>query len=267
MSQEFVPAQSIQEVILRLDEIIETAASTQSANGIFPALYVIVTETVYAGIVNGDIFEDNPRMEKLDVIFANRFLEAVHQHQHGQPQSQAWALSFATAERFSRKLILQQLLVGMNAHINLDLGIASAEVAPGDQINGLKNDFDAINSILASLVDEVKSDLVELSPRFSLVLSWFKGREDAILNFSVQKARDAAWKFATKLAKGSDRKDQKLVARRDELSVKIGKRIIGPGLIGRLVVWWVKRKEEKDLQLILKVLREVRQRHQRQPQF
>ena len=46
-------------------------------------------------------------------------------------------------------VILQHLLLGINAHINLDLGIAAVETSPGNQLAPLKNDFDMINKLLA----------------------------------------------------------------------------------------------------------------------
>ena len=47
----------------------------------------------------------------------------------------------------------------MNAHINLDLGIAAAKVMEGKDIQNLKDDFDKINDILSSLVTYVEQDL------------------------------------------------------------------------------------------------------------
>jgi hypothetical protein len=43
----------------------------------------------------------------------------------------------------------------MNAHINLDLGIAAAQVAPGPALPALHTDFLCINAILASVVATV----------------------------------------------------------------------------------------------------------------
>lgn len=255
MSQEFQPATTIQEVIDRLNGIIDQSITDSSAFGIFPALYVVVTEKIKDGIARGDVFEDGPRMEKLDVLFANRFLESYHQYLNGEQALTAWMLSFQNAERFSRKVILQELLIAMNAHINLDLGIAAAQTAPGDAIKDLKKDFYAINEILSSLIDNIKTDIENLSPRFSWILRFFKGKEDGILDFSIRKARDAAWGFAVRLAHADDQKDIRIIEKRDKVSYKIGERIVGPGLLGRLVVWWVKRGEEKNINKIVTELR------------
>jgi hypothetical protein len=52
----------------------------------------------------------------------------------------------------------------MNAHINFDLGIAAAEIAPGDELPSLQHDFNEINTILARLVGQVQSEIYEVSP-------------------------------------------------------------------------------------------------------
>ena len=51
--------------------------------------------------------------------------------------AQCWSVAFHAAHR-RPPIIFQHLLLGMNAHINLDLGIACAEVAPGPAIDDLE---------------------------------------------------------------------------------------------------------------------------------
>ena len=54
-------------------------------------------------------------------------------------------------------MILQHVLVGMNAHINYDLPLAVIAAANGDKIADLEQDFNAINDILADLLDPVQT--------------------------------------------------------------------------------------------------------------
>ena len=42
--------------------------------------------------------------------------------------------------------------MGMNAHINLDLGLAAAEISTPENIHSLATDFRRINQVLADLV-------------------------------------------------------------------------------------------------------------------
>src|SRR5262245_42369321 len=69
-------ATSIGEVIDRLSAIIQWSVVNDSRLGYFPALYRKVTAGVRDGIQQG-AFDDGRRMERLDVIFANRYLEAL----------------------------------------------------------------------------------------------------------------------------------------------------------------------------------------------
>src|SRR4029079_14722864 len=97
-------------------------------------------------------------------------------------------------------IILQHLLLGINAHINLDLGVAAAQIAPGAALAGLHGDFMRINQILAALTDDVKRVLEQFSPLLHLVDGFGGTVDDAIVNFSLSAARDDAWLHARVLA-------------------------------------------------------------------
>jgi hypothetical protein len=251
---EFSPAKNIDEVISQLNDLIDWAIENKSAFGIFPALYVVVTEKVKEGIALGTVFEDGARMEQLDVIFANRYLAAYHQHRQGLKPTLSWQQCFEACDQFSSHLILQELLVGMNAHINLDLGVAAAATSPGNAIKGLHKDFNSINVILNALVDDIKNDLETLSPRFRYILRYVVG-EDAILEFSIKIARNKAWKFAKQLAMANTAEYKTDFEIKDFKTEKLGKLVRSPGWIANLIIWWVKRAENKDIPHIIQALR------------
>ena len=77
-------ATTIDEVIERLGAIIEESVRTESRLGYFASLYNRVTITVRDGVKTGR-FEDNARMERLDVLFANRYLDAYDAYRRGEP--------------------------------------------------------------------------------------------------------------------------------------------------------------------------------------
>src|ERR1035438_6733959 len=138
-------AQTIEEVITQLEKIISETLKTNDRIGYFTVLYHKVTCRVRDGINNNE-FDDNIRMEKLDVLFANRFLDAYKQYTLGQQQTESWKVTF-DASKHSSYLVLQHLLLGMNAHINLDLGIAVVEALKGKNLADVHNDFNKINTI------------------------------------------------------------------------------------------------------------------------
>ena len=185
---------TIDEVLAELDQIIRQARETRDRLGYFAVLYRNVTIKVKEGIAAG-LFEDGARMEKLDVTFASRYLTALDSFRRGQPLSKCWLVCFRLASKW-RPIILQQLLIGMNAHINFDLGIAAQSVAPGAQLDSLKHDFEVINGILGGMVVKVRSDVEEVSPWIKFLDHIDPSGEDAVINFSLGKARASAWLVA-----------------------------------------------------------------------
>ena len=71
---------TIDEVLVQLNAILDDAVRSGARIGYFAALYERVTSNVRRALIAGNFFDDNPRMERLDVVFANRFLEALAQH-------------------------------------------------------------------------------------------------------------------------------------------------------------------------------------------
>ncbi|MFD2567305.1 DUF5995 family protein [Pseudotenacibaculum haliotis] len=223
------PIHTIEEVIAALDEIIEVSQVNNDPLGYFAALYRKVTIKVKEGIAEG-FFDNGPRMERLDVIFASRYIDAYHAYQKSKPVTLSWMKAFELSKKFW-PIVLQHLLIGMNAHINLDLGIAAAEVMKGKDIQKLKGDFDKINEILSSLVHQVETDLSEIWPTLRKILKWTGKVDDFLINFSMEIARDGAWDFAVQLSNTPENDQAALIHSRDESVAKIGNLITNPGFI------------------------------------
>ena len=203
----FVPAASIDDVIAQLDTIVDQALTDSDRLGFFAVLYRTVTLSVKQGIASGR-FEDGPRMERLDAVFANRYLEAFHAHRHGGTPTRSWRVVFEAAEH-RRPVIMQHLLLGMNAHINLDLAIAASDVCPGAAIVGLARDFIEINNVLAELEGAVEREICSLSPWIDHLDHIDPSAGHVISNFSIDRARACSWAAAQQLAaiSGESRSD------------------------------------------------------------
>lgn len=216
-------------VLEALDTVVSNARRDRSRLGYFAALYHTVTATVRDGIADG-FFDDGPRMERLDVAFANRYLDALWTFQRGGECTGVWRVACEAAGRWP-PTILQHLLVGINAHINLDLGIAAAEVAPGDDLPGLRRDFDRINEILASLLRRVLDDISQVSPWVGL-LDRVGGRsDDEVARFSIEVARTTAWGFASELAPLDRESWAGPIRARDRRVAALGRTLVRPGLL------------------------------------
>ena len=242
---------TIDEVLEALDAVIARAVQGGSRVGYFAAIYRKVTAKVAEGIATG-FFDDGDRMERLDVTFASRYLSALDLYEHGGKPTRSWELAFeATAK--SRPIILQHLLVGINAHINLDLGIAAAETAPGADLPSVRRDFDRINEILAVLVGGIERDLGKVSPWIGL-LERFGGRhDDELVRFSIEVARTEAWRFATELAPLARDDWGGPIGARDARTARLAKVVLRPGLL-TLGLSVIRAGERADVRRNIEVL-------------
>lgn len=247
-----IPASTIPEVIEELDGIIDASRTRGSRLAYFPLLYRHVTAEVERRIADG-FFDDGERMARLDVEFANRYLVAHHARRRGAAYMDSWRVAFDAAERWW-PIVLQHLLLGMNAHINLDLGIAAAHTAPGEEIASLRDDFDRINEILASMVADTRTRLSQIWPR----LRWVErmgGTDGVIVNFSMRRARACAWDVATRLAPLDLPTQAVQIARLDAQTAALGQRVLNPG-IGplRWALTWIRLEEPRSVQEVCHLL-------------
>ena len=243
-------ATSIDEVIQILGEIIASEVEAASNMAFFPTLYKQVTERIKQGIQNQE-FDDNARMERLDVIFANRYIAAYDAYKSGGTPTKSWETAFKAADN-QKLLILQHLLLGINAHINLDLGIAVSETMRADEpLEPIHDDFNKINAILSDMADGVQKKIGRVSPLFSLLDKIMKGKEDLIASFSIEIARDEAWIFANEYH-ASANKEQSL-QERDTVIASIGARIAN--IKSRFLRWVVKITRWFESKNVAKVVR------------
>ncbi|MFY9556061.1 MAG: DUF5995 family protein [Blastocatellia bacterium] len=249
-------ATTIDEVIEQLNDIIAWSIREESRLGFFAALYRKVTVKVKEGIAEGR-FENGPRMERLDVTFANRYLKAMDQFRQGQRPTLCWLASFKAATSY-RPIILQQLLLGMNAHINFDLGLAAAEVSPGGELASLEPDFNEINNILAGLVGQVQSEIDEVSPWIRFLDHIDPKADVAVVNFSMEKARGCSWDLAKKLAPLSPNQWKLHLDLRDVEATALAELVRHPiGLFLNLGLLAVRSRENHNVAKVIEVLNQT----------
>jgi Family of unknown function (DUF5995) len=245
------PPATIDDVLSRLEKIVDDGIRQGSPIGYFGALYERVTLGIKRAIV-ARAFDDNDRMDLLDRTFAGRFLDAWDTRVAGGAPTASWQLAFDSLSDPSL-LVVQHLLLGINAHINLDLGIAVATIAPGPAIAGVQRDFNGINDILARLVGAVQMALGEVSPRLKAAAA-IESIEDKLFDFALDQARDGAWAFAVKLANLPTDQWPAAIAARDQDVVAVGRDIIHPGPLGSPVVKWIREKESDDVRQNIQIV-------------
>jgi len=249
-----IKANSINEVLTNLDSVIEWSKAQQSRIGYFAVLYRRMTVAVQQGILNNQ-FEDGARMERLDVTFANRYLQAWDAYINKQKCTNAWCKVFDACNT-NDLVVLQHLFLGINTHINLDLAIAAAETCPGEKIYDLKNDFGKINIVIASLMQTVQDSLCKVWFPLKLLIMITDNRQGAVLNFSIDKAREASWANAIALALIQEQAHDNYIDMIDNTVVEIAKRIMNPGFIASFLLKIVLMTESHNVDKIIDTLKE-----------
>lgn len=80
---------------------------------------------------------------------------------------------------------MQNLLLGMNAHINLDPDIAAVQTCGGNDLNTLNDDFYKINTVLASLVNDIQKSMAEIWPTLTYLLKRVGKVDNYLIDFSM----------------------------------------------------------------------------------
>jgi hypothetical protein len=184
-------------VIARL-EAIQAASPRSDGVACFARLYSEVTKGVNAELARSS-FADPAFLERLDIVFANLFFDAVESLDRSPASTpSAWAPLFAARSR-SGIAPLQFALAGMNAHINRDLPVAlvvtceerGIELRAGSPQH---SDFRRVNDLLALVEERVSASYMTGVLAFvNRVLHRHNRLDDVIAMWNVRRARDAAW--------------------------------------------------------------------------
>ncbi|MCY3411955.1 MAG: hypothetical protein INQ03_10030 [Candidatus Heimdallarchaeota archaeon] len=192
-----MPSTHIDHVIRRLEFVIQWSIKHKSRIGYFAALYERVTIEVDK-MIDDEYFNDNDLMMQFDVIFAEHYLSAFETYMRGDEPAAVWKLAFDKADD-PKLVVLQHLLLGMNAHINLDLAVTVSNFHTKETIQGFKEDFYRINDVLSSLVDEIQEQIGVIYKPMRYI-DFLLGRLDEyIVDKLMGQFRDRAWKLAEEL--------------------------------------------------------------------
>lgn len=181
----------------RLAELLAAFEAREDRRAVFLAIYARMTAAVGRRI-RRDEFADSAWVEDYLVAFANRYRLAVWRYERGRHASLAdpWQIAFEDAVD-GDSLVLQDAMLGVNAHINYDLSLALHEVGVGPDRERRYADHSAIIDIIAGLVDEAQVTLAERDADGLATLDASLGRLDEWATVTtIDQCRDSAWRTA-----------------------------------------------------------------------
>lgn len=147
-------------------------------------------------------FDDTERMKEMVVIFANRYFDALRAYSNKDYDAITgpWKVAIDYMED-SKICTTQHFFISANAHINLDLGIAAAQVCAKNHIpiKDFEDDFNTMNEVLASLYEQVNLSIALIWGPFARLVGKMSGlllyMEDKIMEIF----REGAWTFTEEI--------------------------------------------------------------------
>jgi hypothetical protein len=180
-----------------LDALLAAFEAREDRRAVFLGIYARMTAAVGRQIERG-AFADPEWVGEYLVAFANRYRVAVRDFEAGDADALAdpWLLAFEAAEP-GDSLVLQDAMLGVNAHINYDLALALDDVGVGTDRAGKYADHCAIIDVIAGLVDEAQDALADRDADGLATLDSSLGRVDEWLTVAtIDECRDSAWRTA-----------------------------------------------------------------------
>jgi hypothetical protein len=202
------PASAPFESVTDAEERLETLQSRLRADGdrraVFLTVYARMTRDVRRQLGTG-AFENPEWMRDYTVTFAEYYRRAFLAFERGRVEAvpDPWLLAFGTALE-GDALIMQDAILGINAHINYDLALAVRDVGIGSARASKYRDHREINDVLAGLVDEQQRTLADIYAAGIADVDALLGPFDEFLaGASLAEAREQAWRVAVVLSEVS----------------------------------------------------------------
>lgn len=153
------PFTTIAAIVAEMTRRWQTLRQAGDWRAVFAESYLRTTEQILATAGQAGAFENPEWLVRLDCVFAQRYFTAIDYWDAGQDCPLPWYIAFQ-GNREKRTLVIQDLLLGMNAHINYDLPYALDATIPPDAtpeaLASYQRDHSRMNALLARTVDVVQ---------------------------------------------------------------------------------------------------------------
>jgi hypothetical protein len=169
----------------------------------FNHLYRVITAEISKKIAQGDFFHNDDFLTQFDVIFADRYLDAIRRYADPAgygPAPACWSVLFEYRE--DRQISPMQFAIsGVACHVLFDLPIAVVQVCKdmGESLDGRTHyDFQKINRIFQEKIPKLRKYFEAPSERM-IDRSIVKRLANHICDLIVIQSRDLAWQHAKEL--------------------------------------------------------------------
>lgn len=228
------------DLITRMQSQVEAWEATGDDRAIFLTCYAMMTENMLRTI--GDHgFTDGVWVQLLTHRFADYYFDALACYEN-QGKPPVWTFTFETACA-DQTHVLQNLLLGVNAHICYDLIFAVADSIPdpwadlpADLRSQRYTDYCHVNHVIGQTLDAVQDQVVEKYDRRMEVVDASFGRLDEwMIHTLITRWREQVWEQALAYMQAAPSAKPALKQAYTEQAERRSRAIQGPrGILGIL---------------------------------
>lgn len=173
------------------------------ARAVFLGCYELMTQNVLAALAAGD-FHDPAWVRRLLVHFADYYFTALDAYEADAASTPAvWACAYQAAARRGAPAV-QQLVLGVNAHINYDLIFATADLLAYDWQSmsvedraRRQSDYNHVNEVIGRTINQVQAEILNTrEPLLEIVDVVLGPLDEWLVQLEVSRWRDEVWAHA-----------------------------------------------------------------------
>lgn len=228
------PYATVDEVVLSFLTLEDLFRLRLDQRAVFVTAYLHITQDIQGKLRQGGFFHDDAWLTRYLLAFANRYRAALSQYEQGNSSlvPKSWRLSFEASSQ-GRALVIQDLLLGINAHINHDLSLSLVEAGIEEPLRAARlADHNRVNEVIRQITGDIQ---LRIANQYSAALGaldrLFGGLDEGFTNFSFEKARAHSWEMAVSVCDAQGEEARSLARRKiDEQAGFIGRLMLLPNV-------------------------------------
>lgn len=193
-------------LLQRMNQQIENWEQTGDQRAIFLRCYTLMSENMINAIAQ-QRFQDAFWVEMLLRRFADYYFDALYLYNLQHDTTPAVWRETHDATKQGRLHVMQNLLLGINAHINYDLALTLYDILHGEwmflsteQQQARFKDHCYVNKIIAETIDSVQDSIIEKEDARLKIVDYLMGRTDEwLLSRLISGWRKSVWEAAQQL--------------------------------------------------------------------
>lgn len=218
--------QDISSLLLTMKNRVDGWKSSGDRRHVFLSCYSMMSQSMLEAI-NKEQFIHGTWVSQLLLRFSQYYFDALeHYDQNPEASPMVWR-QVHDASRNPKINVTQNLLLGVNAHINYDLPLALYDCLvdtwtqlPENHKETLKRDHELVNEIIASTIDSVQDSIINPSSWSMAALDVIMCRADEwLLSKLISSWRNDVWQVNLQLLSSKGLENRELIRKEQEIQV------------------------------------------------